>query len=611
MLIAFLAILTLLNNSPIGAAELIRVAVLGNIFRDAPAGTEILLEGYTGLNAGGETIRAPRVRLVRAERWIGEAGTPYERGDFSIMGTELIVRLPGGEIRRYPLPARLILDTKGPRLIVTSSVPDYAADSARAEYGSVASDAAEALTALRLVILARARLALRRSGPAAEYDISDTTAAQVYTGLTDYRPTAPDWEIDETNLRGELLFHAESGGVTMPQSVFSGVKGGFPPVRDEVPFLGLVMGTEDTWTRTIDNADILRAFGMRGGEADVRRLMADTPKERFRTVINRRYGWNTIRSNNYTASFAGGAVLFTGRGMGHGCGLSQRGALILARHGFSRYEILHHYYRGIRFRRINPAAPGTNVSWVVFSLSTGEVLNASHGRITEHRLPPGSLAKLLATMTMLSIDPTIAASRHNCAPASGDYCWKDHGMMDLESALANSCNRYFHSLSGRAAYSAYAAAAKRIAENGGFRSWLPARASDAQYRKLLSGLDFSVGARVADLTRLVIHFRNTQPGLCAGLQRTFTEGTAAPPIQAKGDPQNLDIPTATVRAHRPGIWGKTSSMLYGSNDTLGYGMFAGGRGDTGIIVILRHGTGQIAAQWARYILALHEESGLR
>lgn len=609
MLITLLTTLTLLNSSPTGGAESIRVAVLGATFREAPAGTEIILDGATGLDAGGKALAASRIRLVRAERWIIEAAIPHERGDFSLMGTELIVRLPGGETRRYPLPARLLLDQKGLRLIITSSVPDYAADSAHAEYGPVKPEEAEALAALRLVILARARQAVRRSGPS-EYDITDTTAAQVYRGITGYRPAAPDWEIDETNLRGELLFHAESGGVTMPQTVFSGAKGGFPPVRDEVPFLGLVLGTEDTWSRTLSVADILRAFGIQGGEADARRLLADTPKERFRTVINRRYGWNTIRSNNYTVSYAGGAVLFAGRGMGHGCGLSQRGALVLARHGFSRYEILHHYYRGIRFQRVDPSAPGTNVSWVVFSLSTGEVLDASHGRITEHRLPPGSLAKLLATMTMLSIDPTSAASRHNCAPASGDYCWKDHGMMDLESALANSCNRYFHALSGRAAYPAYAAAAKRIAENGGFRSWLPARAADAQYRRLLSGLDFSVGARVADLMRLVIHFRNTQPGLCAALQRTFTEGTAAPPIQAKGDSQNLDFPTAIDRTHRPGMWGKTSSVLYGSNDTKGYGMFAGGRGDTGIIVILRQGTGQIAAQWALYILASREESRL-
>ncbi|MCB9092784.1 MAG: SpoIID/LytB domain-containing protein [Halobacteriovoraceae bacterium] len=55
-------------------------------------------------------------------------------------------------------------------------------------------------------------------------------------------------------------------------------------------------------------------------------------------------GRNLIPSNNYTISVEGDQVHFRGRGLGHGVGLCQLGALELARRGYSYRDILSYYF---------------------------------------------------------------------------------------------------------------------------------------------------------------------------------------------------------------------------------------------------------------------------
>jgi stage II sporulation protein D len=124
------------------------------------------------------------------------------------------------------------------------------------------------------------------------------------------------------------------------------------------------------WQSTISVADIdnaLRAAGLSlpahwttleiamrtaSGRAQRLRLAGGTPADvplsasTFRFAVNRALGWNKIRSDLYDVRNAGGQLIFSGRGSGHGVGLCQAGAEEMAREGKSYRDILNFYYPG-------------------------------------------------------------------------------------------------------------------------------------------------------------------------------------------------------------------------------------------------------------------------
>jgi SpoIID/LytB domain protein len=69
--------------------------------------------------------------------------------------------------------------------------------------------------------------------------------------------------------------------------------------------------------------------------------------EDFRAVTCRAFGWNTLKSTAFDLQIAENVYIFTGRGLGHGLGLCQYGAMEMARQGYSYREILRHYFPGI------------------------------------------------------------------------------------------------------------------------------------------------------------------------------------------------------------------------------------------------------------------------
>ena len=66
--------------------------------------------------------------------------------------------------------------------------------------------------------------------------------------------------------------------------------------------------------------------------------------EASRLEIDRRLGWNAVRSNNFTAHKDAQGVVLEGTGEGHGIGLCQAGAKAMAAAGATFREILDHYY---------------------------------------------------------------------------------------------------------------------------------------------------------------------------------------------------------------------------------------------------------------------------
>jgi len=59
-----------------------------------------------------------------------------------------------------------------------------------------------------------------------------------------------------------------------------------------------------------------------------------------------------LYSSAFVVTFEGGRVIFHGAGWGHGVGLCQIGAAVMATRGFSAEEILRHYFRGTEMQKI-------------------------------------------------------------------------------------------------------------------------------------------------------------------------------------------------------------------------------------------------------------------
>ena len=73
--------------------------------------------------------------------------------------------------------------------------------------------------------------------------------------------------------------------------------------------------------------------------------------EDFRAVTCRVLGWNTLKSTAFDLRIEKNVYIFTGRGLGHGLGLCQYGAMEMARRGYSYREILRHYFPGAEIQK--------------------------------------------------------------------------------------------------------------------------------------------------------------------------------------------------------------------------------------------------------------------
>jgi len=80
----------------------------------------------------------------------------------------------------------------------------------------------------------------------------------------------------------------------------------------------------------------------------------------FRYSVNRRLGWNTLKSNLYDLDRQGDSLIFTGHGLGHGVGLCQAGAAQMGRLGIDYERILAHYFPGAAIGQV-AAAPAASV----------------------------------------------------------------------------------------------------------------------------------------------------------------------------------------------------------------------------------------------------------
>src|SRR4029077_11926022 len=64
----------------------------------------------------------------------------------------------------------------------------------------------------------------------------------------------------------------------------------------------------------------------------------------FKIIVGRALGWNLLKSSHFEITRSGSSYIFRGRGFGHGLGLCQEGAHVMAERGANYRQILAKYF---------------------------------------------------------------------------------------------------------------------------------------------------------------------------------------------------------------------------------------------------------------------------
>lgn len=232
------------------------------------------------------------------------------------------------------------------------------------------------IEALKAQAVASRTYAARLLSRGGDYDIGNDTSHQVYTGLEKVNPSIIE---AVSSTRGEVLyyngrlitafFHACCGGkTTSPSAAFQGdiikpLKG----VSD--PYCKISNHYE--WDITVSESDLLRLIQENGSTAlklkGIRiyskdrsgravKLDFQTDRGSFKMEtrdIRKALGYFEFKSTFITRiEKTKKGYTFYGKGWGHGVGMCQEGAKVMAKKGFSYKKILTYYYPGARITDI-------------------------------------------------------------------------------------------------------------------------------------------------------------------------------------------------------------------------------------------------------------------
>lgn len=276
-----------------------------------------------------------------------------------------------GELqRRYPGSLAVSLEGGLLRLINTVDVETYLPSVVHAELSGAPASALEAQAIVSRTFALTGRRRHERQG----YHLCDLTHCQWYRGLEDGQAAA---EAAVRKTKGQVLlvggialkpafFHASCGGHTSaPADVFreagagpgvaDGTKKG-PACRDAPDF---------EWSWQVDRVELARALNLkpegdafvplsrdRGGRVlEVSAFGKRMDGGAFASRIGHAFGWQALKSLKVTAEEVEATVTFKGRGVGHGVGFCQHGAMALAAEGLDAKKLLARYFPDCQVRQ--------------------------------------------------------------------------------------------------------------------------------------------------------------------------------------------------------------------------------------------------------------------
>lgn len=288
-------------------------------------------------------------------------------------------------------------------LAVTLPVESYVERVVASESGPA--DSLESLKALAIVVRS---FALHQAHGHAEYDLCDSTHCQLlhWAGNPARRAAAHMSTLvtaGETlwfhGERAEAWFHQNCGGRTAaPQEVWP-EKG---LMRKPMPWLVsrtdsyCTAGGAKEWSSTLSLAELTAVLAAQGRAAPGWKNLAvarrgesgravtllvggnEISAEDFRLAVGRALGWNRIPSTWFEVAQQGDGFVFHGRGSGHGVGLCQAGAAVMAARGRSTGEILAQYFPGATVNDETTGRPWQTLRGLGFALETLDSADALH-----------------------------------------------------------------------------------------------------------------------------------------------------------------------------------------------------------------------------------------
>ena len=320
-----------------------------------------LLPALAGLLAGGCASARP-VRLP--------GGFDTDRRDSD--GTRLRIRLENGRA------ADLALD-------------DYVAGAVLAEAAlrGLDPEAAGSVAAVQAIVSRTYAVANRRRHAHEGFDLCATTHCQVYRPASRWPAELERLAVDAARATSgavithagrpiNAVFHADCGGHT--SAAATAWRGASPPYLQGLPDGYCVRDGAPPWRAEITLSDLRGALNRRDATRIGRRLDAlevmeldaagravevmlrgartlAVRGEQLRSAINAGLGEHVIRSTRFTVRRSGRALLFEGRGFGHGVGLCQTGTMARARSGHAPLDIIAHYYAGTAVSDLHALPP--------------------------------------------------------------------------------------------------------------------------------------------------------------------------------------------------------------------------------------------------------------
>ena len=259
--------------------------------------------------------------------------------------------------------------------IVTIPVEDYVLGVLPVE--AAVEDETEALKAQAIV---SRTYALKNRGRHANegFDLCSNTHCQQYISGDSRTPekmrravadTAGEALLDASGQTADAYFHAACGGYTANfeslwgapgPSYLRGVRDDYCATMpnhewtDEIPVAQVAKAlASDRLTdegRTIEGIIVTKRDAT--GRAELISIEGERRRQvrgwEFKLIVGRALGWNVLKSSRFSVRRRGSMFVFRGSGFGHGLGLCQNGAHVMARRGATSEQILEKYFPGAR-----------------------------------------------------------------------------------------------------------------------------------------------------------------------------------------------------------------------------------------------------------------------
>ena len=152
----------------------------------------------------------------------------------------------------------------------------------------------------------------------------------------------------------ETLFHSNSGGETVNAK---DVWGKDVPYLVSVEDSFSVGGKHYQWEKYIKLKDWLNYFrnkGLKTKDKEIEDALLNFSQQEGRKTDIMGISLKTIRedfdlkSTYFNVQKWGGEVKLTGKGYGHGVGMSQEGAIKMCEEGYEYWEVIEHYFKGVK-----------------------------------------------------------------------------------------------------------------------------------------------------------------------------------------------------------------------------------------------------------------------